>query len=389
MNNIVNARRMTTAVLLSLMALVLGACGSSSSSGDGALTARIAKLVPLTGVYTTFGADQDKAFEVALDQLREKYGDDVKLEIKEFDIGDKPQTAIAGYQRAKAWKADVTIQLSGDTPQALAIAEAAKGTLQIASVGTPLAPVNPYGFGQFDLLLAHQYPAAIELLYDHLGDKLRSAAYVSVDTYQVGQDSTKLWREYLESKGVKTVLVDQVSSTDSNLSALARKITSLNPSIVVQDMTAPSAIALATALKRTGYDGAGLGGVTLATRTILDNAPGQFDGYFTMTPWSPDSGKLSPSDSAFIKAFKAKYPDVTPDTFSAYVYNGLTQYVTSVVESGSVDADVVAKRMQQPGPPGVGMDPIVFDKQHSLRMPISLLEIADNQAKVVATSDDE
>jgi hypothetical protein len=33
------------------------------------------------------------------------------------------------------------------------------------------------------------------------------------------------------------------------------------------------------------------------------------------------------------------------------------------------------------------MDPIQFDDKHSLRMPLSLLEIKDNKATVVATSE--
>jgi len=371
--------------------VTLGACGSSSSGGsDGEIAVKIGRLTPLTGDFVSAGKKPNEAFDMALEAGREKYKGRLKIELKDFDQGATPQTAIAAYQKAKAWGADVTISIGGATPQGLAIAEAAKGTLQLGNFGTSLKEVNPTGFNQFALMADYQYPIGIELFYDQVGKDLKSAAYVSADTYQVGEEAVKSWRDYLEGKGVKTTLTDQVSGTETNLTALARKIVDSDASVVVADMPVPNTIALTTALKRAGFKGIGFGGATQSSGTLLENAPHLFDGYYAMTAWSPLQKNLTPVAQKFVKDYTARYPKSgAPDQYEAYSYDGLTQYLYAVDAAGTTDTDKVAEKLRGEGPEGVGLEKITFGKDQFFKMPVKLLRIEDNVAQVVASADDQ
>ncbi len=375
----------------SAVVMTLTACGSSSSSSsDGEISVKIGKLTPLTGDFVSAGKKPNEAFEMALAEGEKKYKGRLKIEVKEFDQGATPQTAIAAYQKAKAWGADATVSIGGATPQGLAVAEAAKGTLQLGNFGTSLKDINPTGFNQFALMMDYQYPVGIELFYDTVGKDLTSAAYVSADTYQVGEQSTGMWREFLEGKGVKTSLTDQVAGTETNLTALARKIVDAGTSVVVADMPVPNTIALATALKRAGFKGFGFGGATQASGTLLENAPNLFDGWYAMTSWSPLQKDLTSVAQTFIKDYTAKYPDSgAPDQYEAYAYDGLTQLLWAIDEAGSVDTDKVAEKLRAEGPEGIGMAKISFGEDQFFKMPISLIHIEDNVAKVVAAADQQ
>jgi branched-chain amino acid transport system substrate-binding protein len=373
----------------SAVALTLAACGgSSSSSSKGEISVKIGELTPLTGDFVSAGKKPNEAFTMALKDGKAKYKGRLKIEVKQFDQGATPQTAIAAYQKAKAWGADVTISIGGATPQGLAVAEAAKGTLQLGNFGTSLKTVNPTGFNQFALMADYQYPVGIELFYETVGKDLKSAAYVSADTYQVGTEAVAKWRTYLEGKGVKTTVTDQVAGTETNLTALAQKIVSSGASAVVADMPVPNTIALATALKRAGFKGIGFGGATQASGTLLENSPNLFDGYYAMTAWSPLQQDLTSVAQKFVKDYTAQYPDSgAADQYEAYAYDGLTQLLWAVDQAGSTDTDKVAENLRAEGPEGVGMEKITFGKDQFFKMPIKLIRIEDNVAQVVATDD--
>jgi ABC-type branched-subunit amino acid transport system substrate-binding protein len=378
---------MKAGIALAALSMV-AACGSSDGGGaDGAVTVKIGKLIPSTGGYVTSGESQDRGFEIALADARTKYAGKLKIEVENFDTGETPQTAIAGYQKARAWGADATIHIGAASPQALAVAEAAKGTIQMANVGSPLKPINPTGFNQFALMVEYQYPLGIQMFYDAEGANLKDAVYVSADIYPVGQAGTKLWQKFLEGKGVKTAAVEQVAGADSNLRALARKIVGLNPSVVLQDVPAPSNVALSTALKREGYQGIVLGGAAQASGALLEGSPGLFENYYAITAWSPRQENQTPTAEAFLKQYSAKYPEGgTPDQYHAYAYNGLTQYLASVAKVGGTDVDKVAEAMRGDGPEGVGMASTSFGKDQYFKMPVSLIKIDSQDAAQVVTT---
>jgi branched-chain amino acid transport system substrate-binding protein len=370
-----------------LLAGTVAACGSSDSngggsSGEGPIEIKVGQLVPQTGPYVEFAKIQSQGFELAVNEVNE--AGKVKMTVVKADSGGDPKTAVAGTERVMREGVQAINQTGGSSSQSVAIAAAAKGIVQLGANSQSLkAAGNPDGFNTLPLA-TEQLPLATQAFWDKYGSDIKTAAYIAPDDYDVGIAGVKERRQFLESKGVKTVGYEIVPGTDANLNAVAGKLAQAKPDVVVSDMAA-TIQPWAQQFKSAGYDGIDFGGGALASEAVSTLAPDAYEGYLTYQNWNPRADDLTPTAKKFIESFKAAY-NRTPDGFAAAQYDGVKMLAAAVEATGSTDADKLAEWMRtNTGPEGVTMAKLKFSAEQALASPVYLTQVqADGTQKPVA-----
>jgi branched-chain amino acid transport system substrate-binding protein len=371
-----------------LLAGGVAACGSSddngggASSGGGPVKITVGQLVPQTGPYVEFAKIQSQAFELAVKRVNSE--GKVNIKVVKADEGGDAKTAVAGTERVMRQSVQAINQTGGSSTQSVAIAAAAKGTVQLGANSVSLkASGNPDGFNTLPLA-DKQLPLATQAFWDKYGSAVKTAAYIAPDDYDVGIKGVQTRRKFLESKGVKTVGYEVVPGEDANLNAVAGKLAQARPDVVVSDMAA-TIQPWAQQFKAAGYKGLDFGGGALASEAVTALAPDAYKGYLTYQNWNPRAKDLTPAAQRFVKDFKAAY-NRTPDGFAAAQYDGVLMLAAAVAATHSSDPSKVADWMRtNTGPAGVTMPQLKFSADQALASPVYLTQVqADGTQNPVA-----
>lgn len=369
-------------VLAGALAFAVAGCGgsddgSSSGESDGDVpTVKIGRLVPKTGPYVEFAKIQSNAFDLAVEQVNA--AGRVKLDVVEADQGGTPPEAVAGYERVKREDPSAVVSNGGSSSQAVAVGAAAgrDGLVQTSAVADPLKDANPNGFNTLPLNDA-QLPLATEAFWEQFGDRIRTAAYVSPDDYDLGRESVEYRREFLEDRGVETVLDEEVQGSSRDLTAVASKVAAADPDVVVSDM-ATNVQPWHQQLSDSGFDGLAFAGATLASTGVTRVAPRAYAGTITFQNWNPGTDRQTATARSFVRDFEAKY-GVEPDGFAAAQYDGVLMLAAAAEATGSSDPGELAEWIRSnEGPEGVTMERLRFTDGQGLASPVYLTRINPN-----------
>lgn len=366
-------------VAAGLAATVVGCGGDESESAapgsDGPLTVRVAKLVPLTGAYVEGCKPQGNAFDLAVEHVNAR--GKVRIEVVESDVGQTPPEAIAGYERAKREGVDVINTTCGASPQAVAEAEAAAndGLLQFGANSASLKASNPDGFNTLPLN-EDQLPLVSEAVWKQFGSQIETVAFVVASDYSPSVQYADHFREFFDGKGVETVAEEKQVSTTRDFSAVAGKLKSLNPDLVVADL--PIMLQFVQQLRVAGYEGLRLGGAAAGTTGLTRVSPEDYEGWIAFQNWNPEADDLTATAKRFAEDYTAEYGS-PPEGFAAAQYDGVLALEAAVLATRSTDSKALADWLRSnEGPEGVTAPRIRFNDKQAIEAPMYLTEVRDD-----------
>ena len=340
-------RYVALVAVLAVVALVVTGCGGSgaSTAGSGKVTVDIGIGAPLTQGATALGQGMVRGATLAIDDVNAS-ADAKKLGITFVGIqGDDQGNATKGGNVANQFASDPKlVGVMGHLNSGVSIpASAIYARTNIVMVSP--ASTNPLltqrGLKNVFRVCttdAVQGPVAADDAITKLGKK---AVYVVDDSTPYGTGLADQFQKEFVAKGGKLLGRDKTADSDTDFKALVTKIKATKPDLVYYGGIYNAGALLAKQLKDGGVTAPMMGGDGLYDPqfVVLAGAANANGDYATSVGLPLDQ---LPQGQAFLKEFKAKYPNDEPAAYDAYSYDAAKVIMESVlVAAKSVGASSV------------------------------------------------
>jgi branched-chain amino acid transport system substrate-binding protein len=352
------SRRLPGAVvtgLAAVMAMMVGACGSSSDSGSASSSGSakqdpivIGMSLPLTGPVADRAKPGYEGYQYWVDELNANggmLGRQVKLKV--LDDGFDQKTAISDYTKLIGQdKVDLVLgTFSSDLNLAVApIAERYKYVYVEPSGGAD--EIFERGFTK----LFFAQPATTKKLPDQFVKMIQAApedqrpktvAYVTVEDPNTTQLETILKKD-LEALGLKTVHAATYAADASNFDAIANAVKRANPDLVVSGSIAQDGIQLIRSFQKLGFSPDMLYQTNTPTDPAFADAIGKTstEGILTYLAYSAEAGY--PGNDGFVSGYEKKF-GARPSEDAANSYTAGQVLAAGVAGAGSLDQEAIAK----------------------------------------------
>ncbi len=353
-------RRISSALLTAGLAAALAACSGTSGGAPSDGTIYFGVSAAITGQYAQYGEQFKKAFDLAVEQVNADGGIDSRpIALKYEDSQSDPKQSVAVAQKFVGDK-DV-ILVFGDYSSAASIP---------ASPIYTAGKLVQYGFNNSnpaftDKGTQYQWSTSIttSATYTWTADYLKSRGVSSVgvtylNTADWGIPAYEAFKAEAARIGLTITAAEGVLDSSDDYRPSLTKAVEGNPEAFVHIGYGPDAAKLVTQLRAIGYQGTFYGGQDEQSFVGTPDAEGSVIGaQFLAT--NPD-----PAVQAFVKAFKAKYPDETEVTsFEAGAYDALKVAVAAVKAGGATREGVLKGFTQVKDVPSVVYGSITLDPQ--------------------------
>ena len=347
------ATRLKAAATVVAVGAVLAGCGGGPQSGGGKISGDAIKLgvvTDLSGVYSELaGKNAVEAVKMAVDDFKEKHGDDAvtqTVEVSEADHQNKPE--IANTAAREMYDRD-GVDAIFDVPTssaALAVATVAeqqkKMYFNIGAATTELtgAQCNPYTYHYaYDTyMLAHGTGTTVT-------EQGAKNWYIIYPDYAFGQDMNKSFTEAIQDAGGKVGVADPTPFPNDNFATFMTKAPNLNPKPDVLG-TMQAGGDLVNVVKQYNEFGLKEKGVGLAVGLMFDTDIASIGvkslaGTLYTTAWF---WNMDDESRAWADRFKER-TGTRPTFDHAANYSAATQYLEAVQRAGTDDADAVREEL--------------------------------------------
>lgn len=346
------ARRLVVTGLAGVLALMVGACGSSSDSGSASASKKgpivIGMSLPLTGPVADRAKPGYEGYRYWVDELNANggmLGRQVKLKV--VDDGFDQKTAVSDYTKLIGQdKVDLVLgTFSSDLNLAVApIAERYKYVYVEPSGGAD--EIFERGFKK----LFFAQPATTRKLPEQFVKMIQNApaaerpqtvAYVTVEDPNTTQLEKILKRE-LGALGVKTVHSATYAADASNFDSIANGVKQAKPDLVVSGSIAQDGIQLIRSFQKLGFSPDMLYQTNTPTDPAFAKGIGKdsTEGILTYLAYSAEADY--PGNDEFVAGYKKKF-GAPPSEDAANSYTAGQVLAAGVEGAGSLDQDAIAK----------------------------------------------
>lgn len=332
--------------------MLAGCGGANSTSGekDGD-TIKIGANLELSGGVASYGQSIKEGIDLALDEINKEGIDGKKLELVAFDNKSEAPEAIAGATRLITQEKVVAIigsATSGNTKAQVEIAQSNKIPLLTPSgtaedVTFKDGVLNDFVFrtcfiDPFQGNVAANY-AASEL-------KAKTAAIILDSASDYSKGLAASFKETFTKQGGKIVKEEAFVAKDTDFRAQLTNIKGANPDFVYVPAYYEEVGLIIKQARELGIDVTMMGGEGWDSPKLVELAGGDaLDNTFITNSYSP--GDSDPKVQEFVKAFKAKYKDKTPDAFNALGYDSVYFLADAIKRAGSTDGEKIQKALEE------------------------------------------
>ncbi len=337
---------------LSLAAVMAGscltACGDSSKSdgkGGDENTIVIGGSGPLTGSAAQYGVAVKNAAQLAVDEINEAGGvNGVKFKLvfedDEADGGDK---AVNAYNSLKDKGMQVMLG-TVTTGSCLAVIDKTKSDniFQITPSASAQDVIKNDNTFQVCFTDPNQGKASADYIADNNVAKKIAIIYDSSDAYSSGIYNT--FKTEAQEKGLD-IVAEQSFSKDSktDFSAQISAAKSAEAELLFLPIYYQEASLILAQCKSADFSPKFFGCDGLDGILAVDNFDKSLaEGVMLLTPFAADS--TDDATQKFVKAYKEKYNNETPNQFAADAYDGV-KIIAKLVEKESVKGDMKASEI--------------------------------------------
>lgn len=306
------------------LALALASVCSFTSVAARAEEIKVGVLGLFSGPYSWWGTEFRRGINLWLEQNKNKVGDDTLVILERDEGGVNPQRTRQLAQELVV-RDQVQYLFGGSfTPNVLAMSDIvnqSKVPLVIGNSGTSNVTLkSPY----FVRTGFTQWTVSVPLVQYALSKGVKNAAIVVAD-FATGYDAIDAYADTLKKGGGNVVAEVKVPLGTTDFSSYLQRVKDAKPQAVFMFMpVGPMSAGFIKAFKERELDKAGIQ-LFATTETMESDLPAIGDsalGTITALHYSPFL--TSPENTAFVKAYKAKYgPGALPTIASVSAYDSM------------------------------------------------------------------
>lgn len=359
--SLIDPRKLGAVVLAAGSALGLVACSSSASAAAGSPdgTVYFGVSAAITGQYAQYGQQFKEGFELALDQVNASGGiNGHTVALKYEDSQSDPKQSVTVAQKFVG--DPEVIGVFGDYSSAASIP---------ASPIYTAGKLVQYGFNNSNPDFTakgseYQWSTAIttSASYTWTADYIKAHGVDSVgvtylNTADWGIPAYAAFKAEADKIGLTITDAEGVLDTSDDYRPSLTKAVAAKPQAFAHIGYGPDAAKIVTQLRAIGYQGTFYGGQDEKSFNGTPDAEGSINGAEFLETSS------DPAVQAFVKAFKAKYPNETAVTgFEAGAYDAVNVAVAAAKAGGTTRDGVLAGFKQLKDVPSVVYGKITFDQ---------------------------
>ncbi|MBS4212495.1 MULTISPECIES: ABC transporter substrate-binding protein [Neobacillus] len=371
-----------------LAAGVMAGCGSSTSTSSGGGDEKggeikIGANLELSGGVASYGQSIKEGIDLALEEINKEGIDGKKLKLVVVDNKSEAPEAINGATKLISQdkvSAIIGAATSGNTKAQIEIAQSNNvpiitPTGTAADVTVKDGKLNDYVFrtcfiDPFQGTVAANF-AAKEL-------KVKTAAVFIDSSSDYSKGLAASFKEKFEKEGGKVVTQEAYVAKDTDFHAQLTNIKGKNPEFVFVPGYYEEVGLIVKQARELGLDAPMMGAdgwdspklVELAGKDALNNT-------FITNHYS--SGDSDQKVQEFVKAFKAKYKDKSPDAFNALGYDSAYFLADAIKRAGGGDSKKIQKALAETNGLDLVTGQMKLDKDHNPIKSAVILEYKDGE----------
>ena len=360
-------------IFMSLMvaAGVMAGCNSSSTGGeeDKGGTIKIGANLELSGGVASYGQSIKEGIDLALEEINKDGIDGKKLKLVPYDNKSEAPEAISGATKLISQDKVVAIigaATSGNTKAQIEIAQSNSVPL-LTPTGTA-DDVTVKGGKLNDFVFRtcfiDPFQGTVAANFASKDLKAKSAAIFIDSASDYSKGLAASFKELFEKKGGKIVIQEAYVAKDTDFHAQLTNIKGKNPDFIFVPGYYEEVGLIVKQARELGIDVPMMGAdgwdspklIELAGKDALNNT------YITNHYSSGDSDKKVQD---FVKAFKAKYKDKSPDAFNALGYDSAYFIADAIKRAGSGDSKKIQKALAETDGLELVTGKMKLDKNHN------------------------
>ncbi|MFZ7942442.1 ABC transporter substrate-binding protein [Neobacillus sp. 19] len=374
-----------------LAAGVMAGCGSTSSSSsssnggdsDKGGTIKIGANLELSGGVASYGQSIKEGIDLALEEINKEGIDGKKLQLVPFDNKSEAPEAINGATKLISQDKVVAIigaATSGNTKAQIEIAQSNSIPLLTPTGTAEDVTVKDGKLSDFVFRTCFIDPfqgtVAANFATKDLQAKTAAIFIDSASDYSKGLAAS--FKELFEKKGGKIVKEEAYVAKDTDFHAQLTNIKGKSPDFIFVPgyyeevgLIVKQARELGITVPMMGADGWDSPKlIELAGKDALNNT-------FITNHYS--SGDDDQKVQDFVKAFKAKYKDKSPDAFNALGYDSAYFIADAIKRAGSSDSKKIQKALAETDGLELVTGKMKLDKNHNPIKSAVILEYKDGE----------
>ena len=353
-------RRLAAVVIAASVTLGMAACSTASAAGGASVndTVSFGVSAAITGQYAQYGEQFKKAFDLAVEQVNASGGiNGHPVALKYEDSQSDPKQSVAVAQK-----------FVGDTSVSLVFGDYSSAASIPASPIYTAGKLLQYGYNNSNpafTLKGSEYQWSTSITtsasYEWEADYIKSRGVKSVgvtylNTADWGIPAFNAFKAEADKIGLTITDAEGVLDSSDDYRPSLTKAVAGQPEAFVHVGYGPDAAKLVTQLRAIGYKGTFYGGQDEKSFDGTPDAEGSIVGAQFLESSS------DPAVQAFVKAFKAKYPNEQHVTgFEAGAYDALNVAVAAAKQGGTTRDGILKGFQQVKDVPSVVYGKITFD----------------------------
>lgn len=337
---------------LLLSAGLMAGCGSEKSSGGGGKDGKeilIGANLELSGGVASYGQSILEGLNLALDEINKVGIDGKKIKLIKVDNkSDAAETTSAATKLVDQNKVSAIIgaATSTNTLAQVQIAQSKKIPL-ITPTGT--SPTITEDKGKlndfvFRTCFIDPFQGTVAANFATNELKVKTAAIYIDSSSDYAKGLAAAFKESFEKNGGTIVGEEFYVQKDTDFRSTLTRIKSKNPEFVFLPGYYEEVGLILKQARELGLDAPFMGGDGWDSPKLIEiGGKEATNNTFITNHYS--SGDQDPKIQEFVKAFKAKYKDKTPDAFNALGYDTLYFLADAIKRAGSVDPEKIQKAL--------------------------------------------
>ncbi len=362
-----------------VVALLLSSCAKKTES------IKIGEFACLTGKDATFGQSQHKGILLALEEINTA-GGVLGRKIEVISEDNQSKAGESATAAKKLLSRDKVIAILGEvtSSRSLEVAPLAQSAkIPMIASGATNPAVTQKGDYVFRVCFIDDFQGTVMAkfaLTDLKAKKVATLTSVS-SAYSVGL--AKYFKETFVAGGGTVVAEQKFSEGDKDFSGQLTAIKAANVDAVFVPGYYTEAALMARQARSLGLMMPLFGGDGWESEKLLEIGGGALNGTYYSTHFTPENKE--PAVVEFVKKFKSRWSNETPDAYAALGYDALYVLVDAIRRSGATEGpklrDAIATTKNFSGASGV----TTLDKDRNASKPATIIAVKDGKLQFYKT----
>ena len=358
------------------------AAETTENSGD---TIKVGEFASLTGSEATFGQSSHKGTQLAVDEINAGGGVlGKKIELLTED--NQSQAGQSATVVRKLISSDGVVAMLGEVASSRSMEAAPicqESKIPMISPASTNPKVTEAGDYIFRVCFIDPFQGTVMADFARKTLHLTSVAVLSDVKSDYSMGLAKFFKAGFADGGGKIISDQNYSGGDKDFNAQLTAIKAANPDGIFVPGYYTEVGLIALQAKQLGLNVPMFGGDGWESSSLVPIGGAALEGDYFSTHFSPEDS--SPTVQSFVKNYKAKYNNETPDAMAALGYDSAMMLADAMKHAGSTDGakvrDALAAEKNFPGVTGN----ITMDANRNASKPAVILAIKDGAFKYVET----